>query len=150
MRFIEAVTAYRPQNSYETTLLRLIENWKEELGRKNYVGVLTWNMSKTFDSLCPALLIKKLQAYTLSENTLNLIRTYFDQREYRVKIGPVTMTGKPFWRDVLRVRRLVPLCGTSSTMIYPCKLWRQVSPCTPMITKSTRLVTRVREWKRNF
>lgn len=96
MRLNEAVTPYRPQNSCETTLLRLTENWKEELDRKNYVGVLTSNMSKTFDSLCPALLIKKLQAYTFSENALNLIRTYFDQLEYRVKMGPVTMTGKPF------------------------------------------------------
>ena len=98
MRFNEAVTAHRPQNSCETTFLRLIENWKEELDRKNYVGGLTSDMSKAFNSLCPALLIKNLQAYNLSENALNMIRSYFDQRENRVRMGPVTSD----WKTVLK------------------------------------------------
>ena len=94
IRFNEAVTAYRPQNSCETTLLRLIENWKEELDRKNYVEVLTSDMSKAFDSLCPTLLIKKLQAYNFSENALSLIRSHFHQRENRVRMGSVTSDWK--------------------------------------------------------
>lgn len=98
MRFNEAVTAYRPQNSCETTFLRLIENWKEELDRKNYVGGLTLNVSKAFNSLCPALLIKNLQAYNLSENALNLIQSYFNQRENRVRMDPVTSD----WITVLK------------------------------------------------
>ena len=140
MRFNEAVTAYHPQNSCETTFLRLIENWKEELDRKNYVRGLTSDMSKAFISLCPALLIKNLQAYNLSENALNMIRSYFDQRENRVRMGQVTND----WKTVLKG------CPQGSTFGPVWKLWRQVSPSTPMIMKSTRLVTRVREWKRNF
>lgn len=97
MRFNEDVTAYRPQNSFETTFLRLIENWKEELDRKNYVGGLTSDMGKAFNSLCPALLIKNLQAYNLSENALNMIRSYFDQRENRVRMGSLTSD----WKTVL-------------------------------------------------
>ena len=94
IRFNEAVSAYRPQNSCETTLLRLIENWKEELDQKNYVGVQKSDMSRAFDSLCPALLIKKLQAYNFSENALSLIRSYFHQRENRVRVGSVTSDWK--------------------------------------------------------
>ena len=39
MRFIDAITAYRPRDSCETTLLRLIENWKAQLDRRNIVGL---------------------------------------------------------------------------------------------------------------
>ena len=39
MRSIDAITAYRPHDSCETTLLRLIENWKAQLDRRNIVGL---------------------------------------------------------------------------------------------------------------
>ena len=81
IRFNDAVSAHRPLNSCETMLLRLVENWKAEFDRKNIVGVLALDMSKAFDSVCPALLIKKLQAYNFSESALNLMRSYFHQRE---------------------------------------------------------------------
>ena len=93
-RLNEAITAYRPRNGCETTLLRLVENWKTELDRKNFVGVLSSDMSKAFNSLCPSLLINKLQAYNFSENSINLIRSYFEQRENRVRMGTVTSDWK--------------------------------------------------------
>ena len=93
-RLNEAITAYRPRNGCKTTLLRLVENWKTELDRKNFVGVLSSDMSKAFDSLCPSLLINKLQAYNFSENSINLIRSYFEQRENRVRMGTVTSDWK--------------------------------------------------------
>ena len=54
IRFNDAITAYRSQNSCETTLLRLVDNWKAVFDRKNIVGVLAKDMSKAFDSVCPA------------------------------------------------------------------------------------------------
>ena len=81
IRFNDAITAYHPPNSCETLLLRLVKNWKAEFDRKNIVGVLALNMSTAFDSVCLALLIKKLQAYNFSESALNLMRWYFHQRE---------------------------------------------------------------------
>ena len=53
IRFNDAITAYRSQNSCETMLLRLVENWKAEFDRKNIVGVFASDMSKAFDSVCP-------------------------------------------------------------------------------------------------
>ena len=47
-------------------------------------------MSKAFDSVCPAFLIKKLQAYNFSESALNLMSSYFHQRENRVRLDTVT------------------------------------------------------------
>ena len=54
IRFSDVITAYRSQDSCETTLLRPLENWKAEFDRKNIVGVLAKDMSKAFDSVYPA------------------------------------------------------------------------------------------------
>ena len=88
-RLSDAITAYRAQNSCETTLIRLTETWRSELDSKKIVGVLSSDMSKAFDSLSPQLLMNKLQAYIFSDKAIQLIRSYFSGRENRVRIGSV-------------------------------------------------------------
>ena len=92
------LSAYRKNNGCESTILRLVENWKKDLDGKKVVGVLSSDMSKAFDSLCPPLLIKKLEYYHFSDNALNLVRSYFSQRKNRVGLGSATSQ----WRDVVR------------------------------------------------
>ena len=64
-----------------------------------FIGVLTTDMSKAFDSLQPPLLICKLREYGISEKVLDLFRSYFSQRMCRVKLG-TTITSK--WYEVNR------------------------------------------------
>ena len=45
------MTAYRKRHSCETTLLMLIEDWKQAVDSKQLVSVLSTDMSKAFDSL---------------------------------------------------------------------------------------------------
>ena len=59
------VTAYRSKHSCETTLLSLVEDWKQAVDNKELVTVLSTDMSKAFDSLCNPLIIKKLEALWL-------------------------------------------------------------------------------------
>ena len=60
------MTAYRKKYGYEVTLLTLVEEWKHSVDTgKELVTILSTDMSKTFDSLRPALTIKKLEAYGL-------------------------------------------------------------------------------------
>ena len=60
------MTAYRKKYGYEVTLLTLFEEWKHSVDTgKELVTILSTDMSKTFDSLRPALTIKKLEAYGL-------------------------------------------------------------------------------------
>ena len=54
------MTAYKKKYSGEVTLLTLVEEWKQALDRKELVTISSSDMSKAFDSLCPALSIKKL------------------------------------------------------------------------------------------
>ena len=88
-RLSDAITAYRTKNSCETTLIRLTETWRAELDSKRIVGILSSDMSKAFDSLSPQLLLNKLQAYNFSDKAIQLIRSYFQRRENRVRIGSV-------------------------------------------------------------
>ena len=64
------MTAYRKKHSREVTLLTLVEEWKQAVDRKELVTVLPTDMSKAFDSLCPALTITKLKAYGFGNRSL--------------------------------------------------------------------------------
>jgi hypothetical protein len=74
------MTAYRKGHSCETTILKLVENWKIDIDNKKLVGVVSTDMSKAFDSLYPPLIVKKLEAYNFSESSLKLLRSYILQQ----------------------------------------------------------------------
>jgi len=74
------MTAFRKKYSCEATLLTLVKEWKQAVDRKELVTILTTDMSKAFDSLCPALTIKKLEAYGFGSRSLDLMRSFFDGR----------------------------------------------------------------------
>ena len=49
------------------------------MDRKELVYILTTDMRKAFDSLCHSLIVKKLEAHGFGQNSLNLLRSYFDK-----------------------------------------------------------------------
>ena len=84
------LTAYRKYQNCETSLIRLIERWKQAVDNRNVVGVLSTDMSKAFDSLYPPLLTNKLKAYGFSNNSLTLMRSYFTNKKNKVRISQKT------------------------------------------------------------
>ena len=95
------MTAYRKGHSCETALLGLIEDWKLTVDKKQLVSVLSTDMSKAFDSLSHSLTIKKLEAYGFGNHSLNLMRSFFKNRQNRVRLGDVTS-------DWVRMKRGCP------------------------------------------
>ena len=96
------MTAYSKKYSCEVTVLTLVEEWKQAVDRKELVTILSTDMSKAFDSLCPALTIKKLEAYGFGNRSLDLMRSFLDRRFNRVKINGHTSntwlsSGYCFW-----------------------------------------------------
>ena len=83
------MTAYRKNHSCETTLVRLTEDWKHAIDRKELVTILSTDMSKAFDSLCHNLVIKKLKAHGFTNQSLDLIRSFLNDRYSRVKLGSI-------------------------------------------------------------
>jgi len=90
-------TAYRKTHSCETTLSRLIEDWRLSLDQKLSVGILSTDVSKAFDSLQQTLMLRKLQAYGFNKTT-DILRSYFQDRMNRDRLGSLVSE----WRSVDR------------------------------------------------
>ena len=96
---------------YNSFLLHAID-------RKELVTILSTDMSKAFDSLCHNLVIKKLKAYGFTNQSLDLIRSFLNDRYSRVKLGSI----RSEWSKmvvhvvVLRDLHLVHYYGTYSRM----------------------------------
>ena len=60
-----------------------------ELDCGKLVGMLSTDMSKAFDLLYSPFLTKKLESYRFSDKALDLIRSYFHNRQNRVKLVSV-------------------------------------------------------------
>ena len=63
------VATYRERYSCNHVLIRLIENWKRALDQNFLVDTILMDLSKAFDCIPHDLLIAKLYAYGLSEET---------------------------------------------------------------------------------
>ena len=106
------INAYQvAKSSFETTLIRLTKTWRAELDSKKIVAILSSDMSKAFDSLSPQLLINKLQAYNFSDKAIQLIQSYFQGRENRVRIGSITI-------DWVVVKRGCPQGSTFGPLMW--------------------------------
>ena len=85
----------------QTTLLRLLEDWKRELDNHRYVGVIAMDLSKAFDCLPHGLIFDKLTAYGLSNSACSLLQSYLSNRKQMVKLGH-------FKRTFLKIIKGVP------------------------------------------
>lgn len=81
------LSAYRRHYSCEATLLRIIEEFRYALDKRELASIIGIDLSKAFDSLPHDLLLAKLKSYGLSGNSCSLIRNYLSDRHQRVKIG---------------------------------------------------------------
>ena len=63
------LAAFRKGFGCQTTLLRLLEDWKRELDNHRQVGVISMDLSKAFDCLLHGLIFYKLTAYDLSSSS---------------------------------------------------------------------------------
>ena len=73
------LAAFRKGYSCETTVLKMVEDWKEALDNKRIVGAMLVDLSKAFDCLPHHLLLAKLHAYGLSMDSCNLIMSYLNK-----------------------------------------------------------------------
>ena len=74
--FDPLISAYRKLYSCESTLVRLVEDWKQAIDIGKTVGVSSTDMSEAFDIMYPTLLLAKLQAYGFSNESLTLMRSW--------------------------------------------------------------------------
>jgi hypothetical protein len=64
--FSPYLCAFRRGHGCQTTLLRLLEDWREALDKNLYVSAVLMDLSKAFDCLPHNILLDKLSAYGVS------------------------------------------------------------------------------------
>ena len=86
------LAAFRKGFGCQTTLLRLLEDWKRDLDNHRYVGAILMDLSKAFDCLPHGIIIEKLAAYGLSDSACSLLQSYLLDRKQMVKLGQCKST----------------------------------------------------------
>ena len=82
----------------QSTLLRLIEDWRKAFDSHKYVAAILLDLTKAFDCLTHSLLLGKLNAYGLSDQSCSLVSNYLSNMKQRVKLGPHYSE----WADIVR------------------------------------------------
>ena len=85
--FDNFLCAFRKGHGCQTTLLKLVEDWKLALDSNQYVAAILMDLSKAFDCLPHDILICKLECYGLSKNSINLLTSYLSNRKQQIKVG---------------------------------------------------------------
>lgn len=79
--------AYKKNHSTETALMYIIENWKMAIDSRQIVAAVSLDLSAAFDSIPHELLLRKMSAYGMSTNGVNLMRSYLVERYNKVKVN---------------------------------------------------------------
>jgi len=86
-KFSKKLSGFRKHHNTQTSMVKMIDDWKKNLDKGNKVGALIMDLSKAFDTLNHELIIAKLDAYGFCTDTLSFILNYLNTRFQRTKIN---------------------------------------------------------------
>ena len=94
--FHNFLCAFRKGHGCQTTLLRLLEDWKSALDKNYFVAAILMDLSKAFDCLPHDILLCKLTAYGLSSKSVTLLGNYLSNRKQQIRLEGVVSE----WADI--------------------------------------------------
>ena len=109
--FSKYLSGFRQKCSGQSTLLRMIEEWKSALDNGNMVGSIAIDLSRAFYSLPHGLLLAKIYAYGVNIESCKLIASYLHNRHHRVKIRDKRS-------DWLQIERGVPQGSIMGPLLF--------------------------------
>ena len=80
---------YRKKRSAELVTTILIDHIRKEVGKGNLVGTLFLDLSCAFDTVSHGTLLMKLSAYDVSNNELELFKSYQFYRTQQTEIDDI-------------------------------------------------------------
>ena len=83
------ISACRKNYNTQHVVVRLLEEWRENLDKNYVVGGVLMDLSKAFDCIPNNLLLAKLAAYGVDENLLSYICSYLLNRKQCVRINNI-------------------------------------------------------------
>ena len=82
-----SLAAYKKSYNTQHVLVKMIEEWRENLDKFFFVGAVLTNISKAFDFIPHGLFIAKLSVYGSSSDSLCYIYSYLKDRKQCVQIN---------------------------------------------------------------
>jgi hypothetical protein len=83
--FDKSQHAYLKGHSTQTALHILVDTWLHNINNNLINGVIMLDLSKGFDTICTEILIKKLQKYGITGNSLTWFQSYLSNRTQFVR-----------------------------------------------------------------
>ena len=105
----DSQSGFRPKHSCTTALTELIDEWSINIDAGEMNGVVFLDLLKAFDLVNHEILLKKLNIYNLSENTLKWLKSYLYERTQKVKICNILSESKVIKTGVPQGSILGPL-----------------------------------------
>ena len=102
---------FRPRRSTMTALSGLQHEWTTKEEEKMKTGVLFWDLSAAYDTICPILFCKKAQLYGFDSKSCSWFLSFLTGRSQRVKVGQAIS-------DQLKTEYGVPQGGILSPLIF--------------------------------
>ena len=87
LKFQDDISVFRSKFSCNYVLLKLTDQWRQALDRKQICGTILMDLSKAFNCMPHCLLLSKRMAYGMSYGATTLFASYLLGRWHRVKIG---------------------------------------------------------------
>ena len=81
------LTGFRKNHSTQHCLVNMLEKWKNTLDKGSFVCAIFMDLSKASDTMNHNLLIAKLGAYGFQEDALVFMKSYFTNRQQRVRVN---------------------------------------------------------------
>ena len=101
--------AFRRGHGCQTTLLSLLEDWRNALEKNQYVAAVLMDLSKAFDCLPHDILLDKLSAYGMFTDSVSLLESYLSNRKQQIKINGILSSWSDIQKGVPQGSILVPL-----------------------------------------
>ena len=113
-KLFKYMSGYIKGYNTQYALMVLLEKWKQSLDNHGYVGAVSMDLSKAFDTINHELLIAKPHAYGLTKPALKLLYSYLRNRWHRTKINSSFST----WKELLTGVPQGPILGPRLFNIY--------------------------------
>ena len=102
-------SGFRAGHSCNTALIKLIDNWLNEMDKGNFNCALFLDFRKAFDIVNHEILLSKLRLYRCDDHCINFFKSYLSDKSQKVKIGQETSEFKPIHSGVPQGSILGPL-----------------------------------------